>query len=141
MPTIIVELVLIPGGTTAVLQPLDVAINRPFKDSLRKLYLSWMVENTSNIETAATKSGYLKPPSLVEVVEWLKTSQKYIKSQHIESAFQATGLTNDYNRKRLFEKLDINFDDLMQRFFSKIILFLYIYTIDSCQKMKKKITI
>jgi len=32
------ELVVIPGGMTSVLQPMDVSINKPFKDRLRQQY-------------------------------------------------------------------------------------------------------
>jgi len=34
------ELVVIPGGMTSVLQPMDVSINKPFKDRLRQQYLT-----------------------------------------------------------------------------------------------------
>jgi len=29
---------LIPGGTTSLVQPLDIMVNKPFKDHLRDLY-------------------------------------------------------------------------------------------------------
>ena len=32
------DLAVIPGGLTSVLQPLDVSVNKPFKDNIRKLY-------------------------------------------------------------------------------------------------------
>jgi hypothetical protein len=35
------ELVVIPGGITSVLQPMDVSINKSFKDRLRQQYLTW----------------------------------------------------------------------------------------------------
>jgi hypothetical protein len=43
---------LIPGGFTFCLQPLDVLINNPFKDELRKLWKVWF-ENSSKF----TKGG------------------------------------------------------------------------------------
>ena len=30
------DLVIIPGGMTSLLQPLDVSLNKPFKDGLRR---------------------------------------------------------------------------------------------------------
>lgn len=38
------DLVVIPGGLTSICQPLDVTINKPFKDNLRKEWHAWMVE-------------------------------------------------------------------------------------------------
>jgi len=32
------DLAVIPGGLTSLLQPLDVSVNKPFKDNIRKLY-------------------------------------------------------------------------------------------------------
>ena len=33
--------VFIPGGLTSVLQPLDVCLNKPFKDRVRKMWSEW----------------------------------------------------------------------------------------------------
>ena len=37
-----IDLAVIPGGLTSICQPLDVAINKPFKDNLRKEWHFWM---------------------------------------------------------------------------------------------------
>lgn len=37
-----IDLAVIPGGLTSICQPLDVAINKPFKDNLRKEWHLWM---------------------------------------------------------------------------------------------------
>ena len=36
---------IIPGGLTRFFQPLDVAINQPFKVHLRELYISYCIKN------------------------------------------------------------------------------------------------
>ncbi|GBB91038.1 hypothetical protein RclHR1_18130002 [Rhizophagus clarus] len=46
------NLAVIPDGLTSVCQPLDVAINKPFKDNLRKEWHLWMVNDDAG-ETSA----------------------------------------------------------------------------------------
>ena len=47
-----IDLAVIPGGLTSVCQPLDVAINKPFKDNLRKEWHIWMANGGAE-ETVA----------------------------------------------------------------------------------------
>ena len=39
----------IPGGCTSKIQPLDVCINKPFKEHFRHLWMNYMQENVSSI--------------------------------------------------------------------------------------------
>ena len=66
------ELVIIPSGTTSVLQPLYVVINKPFKDQMKNKYVSWLIEACQNQESHVTKSGYMKPPELKLILEWIR---------------------------------------------------------------------
>ncbi|KAJ4432611.1 hypothetical protein ANN_21234 [Periplaneta americana] len=54
------DLVVIPGGMTSKLQVLDVVVNKPFKDHLRKQYSDWLLEGGH----AFTPSGKIKKPSV-----------------------------------------------------------------------------
>ena len=38
------ELAVIPGSLTSLLQPLDVSLNKPFKDGVRKQWMQWMAD-------------------------------------------------------------------------------------------------
>ena len=58
-----VYLAVIPGGLTSKCQPLDVSINKPFKDKLRKEWHSWMATGGAG-ETAL---GNLRRASLSDV--------------------------------------------------------------------------
>jgi len=43
------EITLIPGGLTRYYQPLDVSINKPFKNALREKYSSHYIENGNKV--------------------------------------------------------------------------------------------
>src|ERR1044072_5517344 len=43
------DLAVIPGGLTSICQPLDVAINKPFKDNLRKEWHLWMASGGAGL--------------------------------------------------------------------------------------------
>ena len=50
------DLAIIPGGLTSIVQPLDVCLNKPFKDRLRAKWNIWM----SSGQFSYTKGGNLK---------------------------------------------------------------------------------
>ena len=56
-------LAVIPGGLTSLCQPLDTAINKPFKDNLRKEWHLWM----ANGSAGETVAGNLRCARLSEV--------------------------------------------------------------------------
>ena len=53
----------IPGGLTSLVQPLDVCLNKPFKDRLREKWMTWMMSG----EKTFTPGGQLRAASLVTV--------------------------------------------------------------------------
>ncbi|GBB86314.1 hypothetical protein RclHR1_12730011 [Rhizophagus clarus] len=57
-----VELAVIPGGLTSICQPLDVAINKPFKDNLRREWYHWM----NNGGAGYTPAGNLRRAKISE---------------------------------------------------------------------------
>jgi len=54
------DLVIIPGGLTRLLQPLDVSVNKPMKDALRQCWNQWL---TSDDHTF-TAGGRMRQPTL-----------------------------------------------------------------------------
>ena len=61
---------MIPGGLTSVLQPLDVVINKPFKDRLRQKWVEWM----SSDDKPLAKGRNLKKPALALATSWVKSA-------------------------------------------------------------------
>ena len=57
-------LAVIPGGLTSMLQPLDVVLNKPFKDRRRQKWMAWMCTNDKEL----AKGGNLKRPRLSMVI-------------------------------------------------------------------------
>lgn len=80
----------IPGGLTSILQPLDVVLNKPFKDRMRQKWMAWMASG----QQEQTKSGNFKRPSLSLVSTWVKEAWDDIPSQMVAKAFLKTGISN-----------------------------------------------
>ncbi|CAI7922916.1 unnamed protein product [Closterium sp. NIES-53] len=54
----------IPAGCTADVQPLDVSVNKSFKESVRQQYLSWFEADSMNTLTPARERGHILPSPL-----------------------------------------------------------------------------
>ena len=81
------NLAVIPGGLTSILQPLDVSLNKPFKDGVRK---RWMAEGIHEF----TASGCQKKLSEELILSWIAGAWQDISEEMIESSFLKCGVTN-----------------------------------------------
>ena len=86
-----IHLAVIPGGLTSVCQPLDVSINKPFKDNLRKEWHAWMASGGAG-ETAA---GNLRRASFSDVCLWVKRAWEGISTEVIFESFKKCKISND----------------------------------------------
>lgn len=84
------EQVIIPGGMTSMLQPLDVCINKPFKCQLKKMYTQWM----STAPHELTPTGRLRRPSLTLICSWIIKAWDSIPEDLIKKSFKKTGISN-----------------------------------------------
>lgn len=66
----------IRGGLTSMLQPLELCLNKQFKNNMRELWHAWMSEGKGRV----TKKGNLARPELTTVVSWVKGSWEKIPS-------------------------------------------------------------
>ncbi|MCG8626095.1 MAG: hypothetical protein MJE68_29370 [Proteobacteria bacterium] len=70
----------ISGGYTSVLQPLDVCINRPFKDHLRKCWQQYMIKQSDLVGSADKK---IEPPSKQHLVDWITEANRKLHLSQI----------------------------------------------------------
>lgn len=84
------DLVIIPGGMTSKLQVLDVVVNKPFKDQLRKQYSDWLLEGGH----AFTPSGKIKKLSVSLMCEWILSSWHTISPDSIIKGFKKCCVSN-----------------------------------------------
>lgn len=80
----------IPGGLTSVLQPLDVCLNKPFKDNIRSEWNKWMVAG----EKSFTKGGNMRAPTLKVLCDFVIKSWDAIRVETVIKSFKKCGLSN-----------------------------------------------
>ena len=85
-----VDVAVIPGGLTPVLQPLHKCINKPFKTKVRAQYQAWMV----NGPFTYTPSGKKRPPSKEVILQWIHRAWQEIPAELIAHSFKSCGISN-----------------------------------------------
>ena len=99
------DLAVIPGDLTNVCQPLDISINKPFKDYLRKEWHIWMADGGVG-ETALEN---LRRARISDVRLWVKRSWEAISGEIIFESFKTCKISTDLNESDF--DLEISDDD------------------------------
>lgn len=88
------KLLVIPGGCTFILQPLNISINKPFKSFIRHCWSERMVRE------AETGVARISPVSKSEPLEWIKTAADLIEQNPntIVKSFHVTGIVENCTR-------------------------------------------
>lgn len=84
-----IDVAVIPGGLTPVLQLLDKCLNKPFKDSIRKKYLVWMISGPFEY-TLSEKNA----PSRNVVLRWVNEAWQEIPAEMVVKSFKTCGISN-----------------------------------------------
>lgn len=95
------HMIVVPGGLTKKLQPLDISVNKSFKGKIRHHWERWMIDSARH---TYTKSGKQRKATLVEVCEWILDAWNSITPECIKNGF----------KKALFgeiEQIDSDQDD------------------------------
>ena len=79
------DICVIPGGLTSQLQPLDVCLNKPFKQGMRMKWTEWLMDKTNH---DFTSSGLLKKPSISFMCAWIKEVWKGLRPDMIVKSFK-----------------------------------------------------
>ena len=75
---------------TPLLQPLDVAVNRPFKTLVSARYTDWMV----NGEKTFTAGGNMRSPTLQLLTDWVADSWLELDPKCIINGFKKCCISN-----------------------------------------------
>ena len=83
------DVLIIPGGCTSIVQPMDKCINKPLKESIRGSWQTWMWQ-----DRALTKAGNLKQPTRQDPINWVSAAWDSIKQDTIIRSFLVCGISN-----------------------------------------------
>jgi len=107
----------IPAGCTSLVQPLDLMVSKPFKDILRTYYEEWLSKE-GLLEKNKTKKGYIKAPSDVLIIKWVKNAWESIDSELIKRSFKFASIFCLKTKEIFFLGLTTNYfggeEDLMK---------------------------
>ena len=90
LPKMNTELVVMPGRIKSVLQPMDVSINKTFKDRLRQQYLTWISDPAREL----TETGKFKRAAPSEVPRLMSVAWKAIPESIIIRSFKKCCISN-----------------------------------------------
>ena len=80
-----VDLIHIPAGCTCLCQPVDVGINKPFKNTLRNRWEDYLLGNQGALDVG----GRIPSPSRETLADWIINSQSEIGVETVENAWKS----------------------------------------------------
>lgn len=83
-----IDIAVIPGGCTSLIQAPDVSWNKPFKAALCELYDNWLQENNQEV----TKPGNVKAATPDVICNWIVEAWNKLPDELIAKFFCACAL-------------------------------------------------
>ena len=83
---------MIPGGCTSKIQPLDVCLNKPFKNHCRTHWVEYMQQQVATQDPGEK----IKPASKQQVIDWVVQSNDLLDGNKdmIRKSFLVCGISN-----------------------------------------------
>jgi len=106
--------IVIPGGSTSLLQPLDVELNKPMKGTIRTKYTDWLEQKSKNIQ------GNMEPPELLTLIEWSISAMNCLSKEQISKSFITTGIVKELIELRQKNLLHSKLSQLIDEYIEKI---------------------
>jgi len=76
-----VEVQHIPGGCTSLCQPVDIGVNKPFKNRLRSEWEKWMI-------LEGLEHGTTSPPARADIIWWCRFAMNDLPEQMVRNAWR-----------------------------------------------------
>jgi hypothetical protein len=76
-----VEVEHIPGGCTSLCQPVDVGVNKPFKNRIREQWQMWMIQE-------GIIHGTTTPPSREDIMQWSLAAMESLPETFVRNAWR-----------------------------------------------------
>lgn len=85
-----IDLMVIPGGWTAMLQPLDVRLNKPLKAHMKRVYTQWMADGLCTL----TPTGLVQRPDIALLSQWIIDAWSTILADMVHKSFRKCATSN-----------------------------------------------
>jgi len=103
--------IVIPGGTTCLVQPIDNGIGKMIKNEIKTEFQSWCFKEFITITTPkGNKKAFIKP-SNKDIADWIVKSCEKLKPEIIRNAFINTILSKEHQENIILRKIPKYFVD------------------------------